>query len=120
MPLTIPPFSPNLVQDLAEVIGSDHRDWVHSIELLEDSPLRSVVPGDALTISCHHHQGIGRLGSGLVASAFAADGTIEAMALDGHDGWYLGVQWHPEDTADTDPDQAGLFSALVEAAAQRR
>jgi putative glutamine amidotransferase len=110
----------DLVQDLTETVGSDHRHRVHTIDLLDDSPLRQVVPGDTLTISCYHHQGIGRLGAGLVASAFAADGTIEAMALDGHDGWYLGVQWHPEDTADKDPHQAGLFSALVEAAAERR
>ena len=66
-----------------------------------------------MTISCYHHQGLGRLGDGLRASAYAEDGTIEAVALDGHDGWYLGVQWHPEDTAATDAQQAGVFAAFV-------
>ena len=28
----------------------------------------------------------------------------------------VGVQWHPEDTAATDPAQQGLFDALVERA----
>jgi putative glutamine amidotransferase len=105
----------DLVQDLAEVLGSDHRDLVHDITMSEDSPLRAVVPGESMTISCYHHQGLGRLGKGLRASAYAGDGTVEAVALDDHDGWYLGVQWHPEDTAATDAQQAGVFSAFVEA-----
>lgn len=105
----------DLVQDLSETLGADHRHLVHDIEILEESPLRSVVPGDRMTISCYHHQGLGRLGEGLRASAYAEDGTIEAVALDDHDGWYLGVQWHPEDTAATDPQQAGVFEAFVEA-----
>ena len=68
-----------------------------------------------MTISCYHHQGLGGLGEGLRASAYAQDGTIEAVALNGHDGWYLGVQWHPEDTAATDAQQAGVFEAFVRA-----
>jgi putative glutamine amidotransferase len=30
----------------------------------------------------------------------------------------VGVQWHPEDTADTDPQQQGLFDAFVAASRQ--
>jgi putative glutamine amidotransferase len=107
----------DLVQEMAETLGADHRHLVHDIELVEESPLRVVVPGERLTISCYHHQGLGRLGKGLQAAAHAEDGTVEAVTLEGHDGWYLGVQWHPEDTADTDPQQAGIFSAFVRAAA---
>ena len=105
----------DLVQDMTETLGADHRHLVHEIKILEDSPLRAVVPDDRMTISCYHHQGLGRLGEGLLASAYAEDGTIEAVALDGHDGWYLGVQWHPEDTAATDAQQAGVFAAFVAA-----
>lgn len=110
----------DLVQDLPETVGTDHRHLVHTIEVLPDSPLRQVVPGEEMTISCYHHQGLGALGEGLRASAYAVDGTVEAVALDGHDGWYLGVQWHPEDTAATDPQQAGVFAAFVEAIRQGR
>ncbi|MEO7942760.1 MAG: gamma-glutamyl-gamma-aminobutyrate hydrolase family protein [Marmoricola sp.] len=108
----------DLVQDLSELLGSDHRHLVHDIEVVEDSPLRMVVPGERMTISCYHHQGLGALGESLRASAYAEDGTIEAVALDGHEGWYLGVQWHPEDTAGTDPQQAGVFEAFIEAIRQ--
>jgi putative glutamine amidotransferase len=106
----------DLVQDLVETVGTDHRHLVHTIDIVEGSPLRRVVPGHEMTISCYHHQGVGSLGTGLRAAAYAEDRTIEAVTLDDHDGWYLGVQWHPEDTADTDSQQAGIFQALVAAA----
>lgn len=109
----------DLVQDLAETLGSDHRNLVHEITVSENSPLREVVASESMTISCYHHQGLGRLGAGLHASAYAEDGTVEAVTLDGHDGWYLGVQWHPEDTAATDAHQAGVFAAFVRAVTDR-
>jgi putative glutamine amidotransferase len=87
-------------------------------DLIQDLPAahRSVhVVGD-LTVSCYHHQGVGRPGKGLRAIAYANDGTVEELALDDHEGWFRGVQWHPEDTADTDPDQARMFEGLIRAA----
>jgi putative glutamine amidotransferase len=109
----------DLLQEMAETLEADHRHLVHDIEIADGSPLRDVVPHNRMTISCYHHQSIGRLGKGLEASAYAADGTIEAVALADHKGWYLGVQWHPEDTAATDDRQAAIFRALVEAASRR-
>ncbi|WP_433362830.1 gamma-glutamyl-gamma-aminobutyrate hydrolase family protein [Actinoplanes sp. CA-142083] len=91
-------------------------------DLIQDLPdaHRSVhVVGD-LTVSCYHHQGVGRPGKGLRAIAYAKDGTIEELALDEHEGWFRGVQWHPEDTADTDPAQAALFEGLIRAARSPR
>jgi putative glutamine amidotransferase len=105
-----------LVQDMTEQIGRTHRQFVHDIELDDDSPLREVVTDDRITISCSHHQCIANLGESLVAAAHAADGTIEAVTLSEHDAWYLGVQWHLEDFADTDPIQHGIFRAFVAAA----
>jgi putative glutamine amidotransferase len=105
-----------LVQDMTEEIGRNHRNFVHDIELDAESPLRQVVADDRITISCSHHQCIAILADNLVAAAHAADDTIEAVTLAGHDGWYLGVQWHLEDFADTDPLQHGIFRAFIEAA----
>lgn len=105
-----------LVQDMSTTIGRDHRQLVHDIELAADSPLRDVVPSDRITISCSHHQCIDQLADKLVPAAYAADGTIEAVTLTGHEGWFLGLQWHLEDFADTDPIQQGIFRAFVAAA----
>lgn len=105
----------DLIQDLGE---RTHRHVVHEITVEPDSLLAGIV-GTSPSISCYHHQGIGRPGAGLRAVAESADGVIEAVELAGAQGWYLGIQWHPEDTAATDPAQAGLFRALVEAARDR-
>lgn len=108
-----------LVQDMTEMRGADHRHVVHDLKIADGSTLRDIVGADRLTVSCFHHQGIDHLGAGLRPIAHAEDGTVEAVALHKQHGWFLGVQWHPEDTADVDPHQAALFRALVRASASR-
>lgn len=107
----------DLVQDMADTTGT-HFHRVHELQVEPDSPLGEVV-GTRTTISCYHHQCIATLGAGLVPAAYSADGVIEAVTLHDHDGWYLGVQWHPEDSAGTDPVQAAVFAHFVQAAAAR-
>lgn len=55
-------------------------------------------------VSCHHQQ-VDRLADGLTVAATAADDTVEALELPSAHGWFLAVQWHPEDIALTDPSQ---------------
>ncbi|MCQ4043265.1 gamma-glutamyl-gamma-aminobutyrate hydrolase family protein [Streptantibioticus rubrisoli] len=64
-------------------------------------------------VATHHHQAVRRLGEGLIATAHAADGTIEALEYTCHT-FAMGVQWHPEMH-----DDLGVIRALVEAAAAR-
>lgn len=47
-------------------------------------------------------------------------GFADGVLLPAGDGWFLAVQWHPEDTAAGDPAQQRLFGALVSAAARNR
>ncbi len=74
-------------------------------------PLECAVPTS-------HHQAVNRLGDGLTATAWAADGVIEAVELaavsPGQHPFVLAVQWHPE--AGDDPR---LFQALIAAASSR-
>ncbi len=100
----------DVVQDLA-----GHRHRVHPAKAAPGSLLASLA-GDALEVSCFHHQGLGRLGAGLTVVAEAADGVPEAIELPSSRAWFLGLQWHPEDTATTDPAQAALFEGFVTAA----
>ncbi|MEU4152022.1 gamma-glutamyl-gamma-aminobutyrate hydrolase family protein [Streptomyces sp. NPDC026659] len=67
---------------------------------------------DTAEVPTYHHQCVDRLGRGLVPSAHAADGTVEAVELPSADGWVLGVQWHPEMGEDVQ-----VMRALVDAAA---
>ncbi|SEQ79967.1 putative glutamine amidotransferase [Streptomyces sp. yr375] len=63
------------------------------------------------SVPTYHHQSVDRLGAGLIPSAYAADGTVEAVELPSAGGWVLGVQWHPEMAEDV-----RVMRALVEAA----
>ncbi len=69
-------------------------------------------------INCHHvhHQAIDELGDGLRVVGRAADGTLEAVELDGAT-WVVATQWHPEDNAVSDAEQQSVFDELVRQAA---
>jgi putative glutamine amidotransferase len=74
----------------------------------EGSEVRRVF-GERLDVLCSHHQAVGNLGAGLVATAWSGDGVVEAIELSGH-RFVVGVQWHPEESGDR-----RLFDALVTA-----
>ncbi|MET9403643.1 gamma-glutamyl-gamma-aminobutyrate hydrolase family protein [Kitasatospora sp. NPDC002965] len=97
--------------------GRDHRHVLHRLAPVGGSLLASVTGTGEREVSCYHHQRVDRLGRGLRVTARAADGTVEAVELASPAGWFLGVQWHPEDTAAADPGRRAVFEALVEAAA---
>ncbi|HEY4376058.1 MAG TPA: gamma-glutamyl-gamma-aminobutyrate hydrolase family protein [Acidimicrobiales bacterium] len=84
------------------------------VELEPGSRLDEALGGTKATGRCHHHQAVDRLGDGLVVTARAADGTVEGVELPG-DNWVVGVQWHPEDSAERDPQQQALVTAFVTA-----
>jgi putative glutamine amidotransferase len=101
--------------DLEQHMPAPHRHVVHPVSVTAGSTLAGIV-GGSVEASCYHHQRVRRLGDGLEPVAVAVDGTVEGAALPGARGWFVGVQWHPEDTVTADPDQLALFKALVEAA----
>ncbi len=82
-----------LVQHLdghAEAVGAFGE---HTVKPVPGTRYAAAVPEET-TVPTYHHQAVDLLGEGLVASAYAADGTVEAVELP--EGWVLGVQWHPE------------------------
>ncbi|MFI2633611.1 gamma-glutamyl-gamma-aminobutyrate hydrolase family protein [Streptomyces collinus] len=83
----------------------------HAVKPVPGSLYAGVVPEETF-VPTYHHQAVDRLGEGLVPSAYAADGTVEAVELPSAD-WMLGVQWHPEMGEDV-----RVMRALVEAAAR--
>lgn len=70
--------------------------------------LAAIVGAGGLSVRSYHHQGIDRVGDGLVVSARSDDGLPQAIeTTDGP--WFLAVQWHPEE----DAADRRLFAALV-------
>ena len=86
---------------------------MHPVEIKDGSRLAAIVGGGS-DVTSHYHQGLGRVGEGLVETAWAADGTLEAVE-DPSRRFVVGVQWHPEAAQD-----AALFEALVEQAREYR
>ncbi len=83
----------------------------HPVHVAEGTRLaRALGRLEVDAVPAYHHQGIEVLGAGLVESAWAGDGLVEAVE-DPALPFCLGVQWHPE--AGQDPS---LFRALVAAA----
>lgn len=110
----------SLHQHLPDVVGHDGHAPVpgafgeHEVRVAPGSRLSAILGPDAgpsITTPTYHHQAVGHLGQGLTATAWAADGTIEAFEADGGGQFVVAVQWHPE--AGDDPS---LFRALVAAA----
>jgi putative glutamine amidotransferase len=105
-----------LVQDMDEHGGEigHHRNHVHHITV-DHGTLAGSIVGESVEVSCYHHQCLAELGAGLVVTARSEEGVVEAVELPGAAGWFLGIQWHPEDTWETDPQQLDVLRAFVAA-----
>ena len=105
----------DLVQHLPEVVGDEKHKHTpgefadHEVEVREGTRLGALL-GERAPVKSHHHQGFGRVGEGLVETAWAEDGTLEALEDPGK-RFAVGVLWHPEEEED-----AALFRALVDEA----
>lgn len=86
----------------------------HPVTLTAAGLLQRLTGREELLVNSLHGQGIDRLGRGLVVEARAPDGLIEAVHLPGA-RFVLGVQWHPEWDAATNPDSNALFQAFGDA-----
>ena len=84
----------------------------HPVEIKGGTRLAAVLGERQPAVKSSHHQGVGRVGDGLVETAWAEDGTLEGLE-DPSRRFALGVLWHPE----AGEDQR-LFDALVEEASR--
>lgn len=108
-----------LHQHLPDVVGhGGHRRTPgvfadHEVRLAPGTLAAEVAGAERLSVKSHHHQGVERLGDGLVESGWAlGDDLVEAMELPGR--FALGVLWHPEEE-----ERSRIVAALVEAACGR-
>jgi len=103
-----------LHQHLPEALGTERFRIgggvfaTNEVAVDEGSRLAELVGAGGLDVHSYHHQGIDRLGAGLVATARTDDGLVQAFESDG-DGYVLGVQWHPEENR----EDRRLFAGLV-------
>jgi len=67
-------------------------------------------------VNSRHHQAVAELGAGLVATARAPDGLVEALAHGAGGWWARAVEWHPENLTARHPVHLELHADFVEAA----
>jgi len=88
---------------------------VHSVESRRGTRLGDCLGAEPVMVNSMHHQAIKHLAPGLVVTATAPDGVIEAV--EGANGQYLvAVQWHPEELVERDAGQRRLFESFIAAA----
>ena len=122
----------SLHQAVQEVAGmQDHRDDDNAPLAVQYGPAHEVFvePGGVLAtaglparfmVNSLHGQGVSRLADGLRVEARAADGLVEAFSLPAAPGFNLGVQWHPEWQAASNPVSMVLFKTFGVACAAFR
>lgn len=94
-----------------DLIGNDHEELNarrHVVTFEPGSILSGIYRSAEAKVNTLHHQGLDRLGEGLVVEGRTDDGLIEAVRWDG-EWWMLGVQWHPERL---EGDHQRLFEAF--------
>jgi putative glutamine amidotransferase len=102
----------DLVQHLVEAETHLHTPGQfsdHDVELEPGSLAARAAGAERISVRSHHHQGIGRLGEGLVVSGRAPDGVIEAVELPDR-AFALGILWHAEEE-----ERSPVVSAFVSA-----
>jgi putative glutamine amidotransferase len=115
-----------LIQHIPEEVGTSvehrvkeprfaiaHDVWLTPGSLLQETLRERLEDADSCAVNSRHHQAPKDLGEGLVASATAPDGVIEAVE-DPSRRFCLGVQWHPENFWRTGEFRT-LFEAFVQA-----
>ena len=87
----------------------------HEVEIARGTLLAQLVGSARLLVNSTHHQAVRDAGAGVLVSARAPDGVVEAIELSDLP-FAVGVQWHPERGVRHDERHLGLFQGLVAAA----
>jgi len=69
---------------------------LHTITIKENSFLHKTYQKDKMEVNSFHHQSVKKVAEGFCVTAYAEDGTIEAIEKDN----MIGVQWHSEEMND--------------------
>lgn len=110
-----------LVQDIGSQVANSikHDQGVprdrpsHRIKMARTSLVSALAESETALVNSHHHQAIQNVGRELVATAWAADGLVEAVEDSRPDRFGLGVQWHPELGWREDSLSQALFNRFI-------
>ncbi|MCK6079804.1 gamma-glutamyl-gamma-aminobutyrate hydrolase family protein [Microbacterium sp. EYE_5] len=110
-------YGGTLHQHLPEALGTERYKIgggvfaENTVEVDADTKLAGLIGAGPYGVHSYHHQGVDRLGEGLVVTARTDDGLVQAFETPGDD-YLVAVQWHPEENS----ADRRLFLGLVAAA----
>ncbi len=114
-------FNGSLIYDIPTIRKVNHskidKDTMrlHNINVFKETILHNCVKNEKGVVNSSHHQSIDRLGEGLMISAKADDGIVEAIEYADKKGklFLMGIQWHPERFTDfNDVFSKNIFCAF--------
>ncbi|MCG7394692.1 phosphoribosylformylglycinamidine synthase subunit PurQ [Microvirga sp. ACRRW] len=108
-------LSPDIRAMSPHIMEHDKRGHEHSVAITQNTLLSRLVNERELTVNTFHREAVVELSDGVVASARAQDGVIEAIEIPSR-RFALGVQWHQELFAKQDHPGNAIFRAFVQAA----
>jgi len=110
-----------LVQDIPKRFGKIHQmkkdapsPFDHNVQVVPGTMLYEIMGGD-IPVDSYHHQCVDRLAEGLIPSAYAPEGFVEAFELPEDQSFLMAVQWHPEVTLDDDDYSMRIFERFGKA-----
>jgi putative glutamine amidotransferase len=113
-----------LYQDIPSQVAKAYKhagspELAHTVDIVPGTRLAAILGMQETRVNSLHHQAVKVPGQGMVVSASARDGVIEAVEISGQP-FVIGVQWHPERLFGADEGAQRLFSAFVQAAVARQ
>ena len=111
-----------LVQDVPKRFGRVHQmkkdapsAFDHDVRIVPGTMMYEIMHGD-IRVDSYHHQCVDRLADGLIPSAYAPEGFVEAYEMPANGGQFLmAVQWHPEVSLDDDMYSIRIFQRFRQA-----
>lgn len=106
---------PKLPDGRSHAQSLSHDQTWHQVEVEPTSLLGQALGLREVPVNSFHLQGVGECGPGVLVSARAPDGSVEAIEYPPHP-FCLGLQFHPEKLLGRHPAMARIYAAFAAAA----
>ncbi|WP_426441345.1 gamma-glutamyl-gamma-aminobutyrate hydrolase family protein [Bradyrhizobium genosp. P] len=106
------PDSGQMHAENADLPRDRQYDVTHGVKICSDGALFAIADATEAQVNSLHNQGIAKLADALKREAWTSDGLVEAASIANAPTLQIGVQWHPEWHAATDPLSQRIFSAF--------
>ena len=107
-------------QDITSMASVQHSQasprWspTHYVCFSPNTKLAEIAGEEKIMVNSFHHQAVKAVPFGFSTAAETSDGIIEAIESNDAKRFCLGVQWHPEETFESDEFSRALFKTFVD------